>query len=210
MMVSHTRLIVFFATPVPLCWSEKLGDGFQHFGKLWPQSYKKISLTKMQEVISLSLPLMYKHEVSAFWIAETRLENQYSSLHDPDMTNCSISLLLICVNLVFLMLCCDTLSVKQALRLRIARPLCDDHSFAFSPPGESKPLSLRLSSMVAFSNCNLSVQTPVTSRPSYLLSGNRSNPVQSSIRRIVLLLSYCHMVWQMSIHIDADTTLQRN
>ena len=39
----------------------------------------------------------------------------------------------LCEHSVFLMLCCDKLFVKQALRLRIAQPMCDGHPFAFSP-----------------------------------------------------------------------------
>ena len=58
------RLIVSFATPVPLFLcanpshqrTEKLGYGLRHFGKFWPLSYKKFSLTGMPKVISLSLP----------------------------------------------------------------------------------------------------------------------------------------------------------
>ena len=110
-MVSHMRLIAPFATSsVPPCWcanpshqrTEKLEDGLHHYGNFWPQSCKKFSLTGMPKVISLSLPLMYDHKSSAFAIAETVLENQCSNLHHQDTTNFSISLLLICVNLVSL------------------------------------------------------------------------------------------------------------
>ena len=83
-------------------------------GKFWPQSYKNFSLTGMPKVISMSLPLMYEHRSSAFTVAETGLENQCSNLHHQDTTNCSISLLLMCVNLTFLMLCCDKLSVRAS------------------------------------------------------------------------------------------------
>ena len=44
-----------------------------------------------------------------------------------------MSLLLVCVRLIILMMCCNKRLVKQALRLRIARPMCDGRPFASSP-----------------------------------------------------------------------------
>ena len=56
-----------------------------------------------------------------------------SNLHHRDTTKCSLPLLLVCVSLIFLMMSCDKSYVKQALWLRIARPMCDGHTFASSP-----------------------------------------------------------------------------
>ena len=39
----------------------------------------------------------------------------------------------VCVSLIFLMMSCDKSYVKQAHWLRIARPMCDGHTFASSP-----------------------------------------------------------------------------
>ena len=117
--------------------------------------------------------------------------------------------LLICVNPVFLMLCYDKLSVRQALQLRIARPICDGRPFAsspFRPPGESRPLFSRFPCVVACPICDLSVSMPDPTRPSALWKGKCSNPVHSSVRHFVLLLVYRPMAWPMSIHIDAHTT----
>ena len=60
-------------------------------------------------------------------------ENRFSYQHHPDTKSCVISLLLICANPVFLMLCNCKLFVKPALLLRIARPMCDGRPFASSP-----------------------------------------------------------------------------
>ena len=152
-------------------------DVLHGFGKFWFENYVKYSLTEMLiKVISLSLHLMCVHKSSAFMIAETAWINQCSSLHHPDMTNCLISLLLIGVHFVFLMLCYDNVLVKQALRLRIARPMCDCCPFASSPfrrlASRGLLFSLRHSSVVAFSWCSLSVETPVPSRSSALLKRN--------------------------------------
>ena len=87
----------------------------------------------MPKVISLLQPLTYEHKSSAFTIADTGLESRCSSLPHSDTNNCSMSLLLICVNLIFLMLCYNKLFVKQALRLSFARPMCDGRPFASSP-----------------------------------------------------------------------------
>ena len=58
---------------------------------------------------------------------------QFSDLPQLDTNSCSMSLLLGCVRLIFLMMCCNKLLVKQALRLRVARPMCDGRPFASSP-----------------------------------------------------------------------------
>ena len=115
--VSHMMLTAPFATLVPLYLfaepnyqrTEKSGDILHHFGKFWHQSYKTFSPTRMPKVTSLFQPLMYEHKSLAFTIAETGLENQCSSLPHSDKNNCSMSLLLICVNLKFLKRCYNKL-----------------------------------------------------------------------------------------------------
>ena len=52
-------------------------------------------------------------------------ENQCSNLPHMETDRCLLSLLLICVFLVFLMKCCNRSSLKPA------RPMCDGRSFAF-------------------------------------------------------------------------------
>ena len=136
------------------------------------------------------------------------VEKPVFNLHHLDRNSCSISLLLTCVNQAFLMMCCDRLFVKHVLRLRIVRPLCDGRLFAVSPPGESRPFFSRLPCVVAFSICKLHVSMPDPTRPSALLQGNLSNTVESSVRHVVLLLPHRHLAWQMSIHIDPNTTIQ--
>ena len=106
-------------------------EAFLHrFVRFWQTNYKNISPVMMPKVISLFQVSMYEHRSSAYTIAETELGNWCSDLLHLDTNNCSMSLLLICVNLTFLMLCCNRLLVKQALRLRIARPCV---MAAFSP-----------------------------------------------------------------------------
>ena len=75
-------------------------------------------------------PLMYEHKSSAFSIADMELENRFS-LAQLDTNKNSISLLLVCVSLIFLMMCNNKLLVMRTIRLRIARPMCDGAS---SPP----------------------------------------------------------------------------
>ena len=87
----------------------------------------------MPKVISLFQPLMFEHKSSASTTAETELKNQWSSLPHPDTNNCSISLLLICVNLMFVMLCYNKLLVKHATQLKFPRPTRDGRPFASSP-----------------------------------------------------------------------------
>ena len=121
-----------------------------------------------------------------FTIAETVLENVCSNLHHRDTTKCSLPLLLVCVSLIFLMMSCDKSYVKQALWLRIARPMCDGRSFSSSP---FRRLASRGSFFCGvtlwcffFSNCGL---------------GKCSCLVRSSIRHYVLLFPYCPMAWSM-------------
>ena len=47
--------------------------------------------------------------------------------------SCVASFLLVCLHLLFLTTFCNKWLVKQALRLRIARPMCDGRPFASSP-----------------------------------------------------------------------------
>ena len=166
---------------------------------------------RMPEAIWLFQPLMYEHKSSAFMIADLEWENQCSRLHHPDTTKCSVSLLLICVSLVFLMLCCCKLLGKQALRLRFARPLCEGRPFASSPFRRIASRGLLFICGVPFLWwMQVAIYVCRPTRPSPLLHGNRRNAVQSSIRHIVLLLPDRHLALQMSIHVDTSTTIQRH
>ena len=121
MMVSPTKRIVHFASPVPKSQSaspshlkiEKFEDDLHLFGKFCPQSYKKSSQNEMLKILSLSPHLTSVHKSSAFCIAGTVWENRFSNLHHPDTNSCSTLLLLVCENVAFLMMYCDTLFVKS-------------------------------------------------------------------------------------------------
>ena len=76
---------------------------------------------------------MYEHPSSAFMIAEMELENRFSALLHVDTNRNSMSLPLICANLIFLMLCCNKLFAMQAIRFKIAQTMCDGRSLTSSP-----------------------------------------------------------------------------
>ena len=90
--------------------TEKVG---RRFAPLWAvlvfffQNYKKSSVADMLKVLSLFPLLTHAQKSSAFLIVETGLENLCSNLHHWDTARFLKSLLLICVNTVFLMLCDD-------------------------------------------------------------------------------------------------------
>ena len=109
----------------------------------------KFSPTKMPKAISWFLLLLYEHKSLAYMIAEMELENQFSVL--------PMSLLLVCAKLLSLMLCCNRLFMKQAIRPGIARPLCDGRPFASSPVRRWAGRGLFFSSAASFfgGNCNL-------------------------------------------------------
>ena len=91
----------------------------------------------------------------------------------------------VCVSLIFLMMSCDKSYVKQALWLRIARPMCDGRPFTSSPfrrlaSGGSFFCGVTLWCFFFFSNCDL---------------GKCSCLVRSSIRHYVLLFPYCPTAW---------------
>ena len=90
---------------------------------------------------SSSLHSTYGHTFSVIRIADTARENQCSKLLHLETGRRLLSLLLICVFLVFLMKCCNRSSLKPAIWLRIARPMCDGRLFrltASSPLGGSR------------------------------------------------------------------------
>ena len=110
----------------------------KRFAPLWIalskiKSYKNSSLKVVLKVLSLCPLSMFEHRSPTFTISETVLENMCSNLHHQDTTKCSLSLLFVCVSLIFLMMSCDKSYVKQAHWLRIARPMCDGRPFASSP-----------------------------------------------------------------------------
>ena len=111
----------------------KLENDLHHFGMFCLKIYKNSSLKVILKVLSWCHLSMFEHRSPKFTIAETGLENVCSNLHHRDTTKCSLSLLLACVSLMFLMMSCDTSYVKQALWLRIARPMCDGRPFPSSP-----------------------------------------------------------------------------
>ena len=197
MMVSPTKRIVHFASPVPKSQSaspshlkiEKFEDDLHLFGKFCPQCYKKSSQNEMLKILSLSPHLTSVHKSSAFWTAGTGWENQFSNLHHPDTNSCLILLLLTCANVAFY---CDTLFVKPEFRLRIARPLCDGRPFASSPFRRLASRGLffsRFSCSVGYSVCSFSMSMPNPAPPSALFSRNHSNIVLSSMRHAVFALS---------------------
>ena len=146
------KLIVPSATPVPLLVRQSKSPQDREIGRrlapLWA-----VLAPKLQENFpdgdarsNFIFPAL-DARAEVLSIYDRGVGNKCSSLHHQDTTNCSISLLLICVNLVVLILCCDRLLVKQALRFRIARPVCGGCSFrllAFSPLGESRPFFFAL------------------------------------------------------------------
>ena len=89
----------------------------------------------MPKTISLFQPLMYEHKSTALTIAEIELENQSLALLHFDTNRNSMSLRLVCERLVLLMMCYNKLLVMQAIRLGIARPMCDGCPLASSPAG---------------------------------------------------------------------------
>ena len=109
----------------------KSGDVLHCTGKLWLLNYRKFSWIKMQKVALSCQPLIFDHKPSVYTIAEMELENRFSDLLHLDTNIYSVSLLLICVNLIFLTWCCD--KFLRAIWLRIARPMCDGRPFASSP-----------------------------------------------------------------------------
>ena len=139
----------------------KLENDVHHFGIFCLKIYKNSSLKVILKILSLCPLSMFEHRSSTFTIAETGLENVCSNLHHRDTTKCSLSLLLVCVSLIFLMMSCDKSNVKQSHWLRIARPICDGRPFASSP---FRHLASRGSFFCGvtlwwvFSNCGLSVQ----------------------------------------------------
>ena len=79
----------------------------KRFAPLWQQSSKFSSLKEMIQVPSMSRHSTYGHKLSVSRIAETAWENQCSNLLHLDTDRCLLSLLLICVFLVFVMVCCN-------------------------------------------------------------------------------------------------------
>ena len=128
MMVSSTKLIVHFAKAEPSSLSaspshlktEKSENNSRLCGKFWPKSSKFSSLKEMTQVHSLSLHSTYDHK-----FLRNGVENECSNLLHLETDSCVISLILICVFLVFLMMYYNRSSLKSAIWLRIARPMCD-------------------------------------------------------------------------------------
>ena len=101
----------------------------------------KVLAPKLQEIftdkdvkgIFIVPALDYEHKSSAYTIAEMELENRSLVLLHLDTNKGSMPLLLVCAGLIFLMMCCNRLLVMQAIRFRIARPMCDGCPLASSP-----------------------------------------------------------------------------
>ena len=137
LMVSPTKLIVHFSKAEPISQSaspshlksEKSEDDLRLFGKFCPQSYMN-SEKEMIQALSFSLHSTFNHKFSVLRIAGVACENQCSNLLHLETDSCFLLLLLICVFLVFLMMCCNRSSLKPAIWLRIARPMCDGRPFA--------------------------------------------------------------------------------
>ena len=126
---SQARLVARSASPSHL----KTGNSENNLrlcGKFWPNNSKFSSQKEMTQVPSLSLHSTYDHKSSGLRIAGTAWENQCSNLPHLETDRCLLSLLLICVFLVFLMKCCNGSSLKPAGWLRTVRPMCDGRPFA--------------------------------------------------------------------------------
>ena len=108
---------------------QEIGKQFAPLWKVLAGKLKKKS-KEMTQVPSLSLRSTSVHKFSASRIAGTAWENQCSNLLHVGTDRCLRSLLLIFVSLVFLMKCCNGLSLKPASWLRTVRPMCDSRPFA--------------------------------------------------------------------------------
>ena len=173
----------------------------KRFAPLWNalskiKSYKNSSLKVILKVLSLCLLSMFEHRSPTFTIAETEMENVCSNLHHRDTTKCSLPLLLVCVSLIFLMMSCDKSYVKQALWLRIARPMCDGRPFASSPfrrlasRGPFFLAALRYGGFFELRSICADVWPFMTQ-----YREKCSCLVRSSIRHYVLLFPYCPTAW---------------
>ena len=112
--------------------AREIGRRFAPLWEVLAQNYKKFSLNKTPKANSSFQPLMFGHKSSTYTIAETEPENLFLGLLHLDTNKNSRSLLLVFANFILLMMCCVILFVKQAIRLRISRPLCDGCPFASS------------------------------------------------------------------------------
>ena len=176
----------------------KLENDLHHFGRpcLKINSYKNSSLKVISKVISLCLLSMFEHKSSTSTIAETGVENMCSNLHHRDTTKCSLPLLLVCVSLIFLMMSCDKSYVKQALWLRIARPMCDGRRFASSPFRRLASRGPLFSAALRY-GVFFEVRSICAGAWPFMTQYREKSSclVRSSIRHYVLLFPYCPTAW---------------
>ena len=140
MKATHTLLTVAFITPVPQFWfvipnhqkTEKSGDVLHLSGRFEPRHYKNI-FPESDDKSDLEVPAL---DVRAQILSvHDRRNGVGKTLDKPALLGHeqnSVSLLLICAKLTFLMTCYVNWLVKQAIRLRIARPMCDGCSLTSS------------------------------------------------------------------------------
>ena len=98
----------------------------KQFAPLWRKLADQLrvsSLMEMTEVFSSSQRLMLAHKSSASKIAETKLENQFSSSLRLEADKRLLLLHLICLFLVFHLKCCNGFSLKLTGLMCDGRPL---------------------------------------------------------------------------------------
>ena len=98
---------------------------------LWKALAEKLKVL-FPEGDDLHCPLRstYGLKFAVLRIAETVWGNQWANLLRLETDSCWLLLLLICVFLVFMMMCCNRSFRKPAIWLRIARPMCDGRPVA--------------------------------------------------------------------------------
>ena len=114
-----------------------IGKQFMPLWKEWADQLKVIFLMQMTKVYSSSPRSIPAHKSSASKIAETELEIQYSNLLHLVADKRLCLLHLICLSLVFLLMCCNGFSLKSTGHM------CDGRSLA-------SPLFRRLAGRGAF------------------------------------------------------------
>ena len=135
MMVPHMQLTVLSAASIQLSLStntnqlktERLENNLRLCEENWLTNSKFSSLIEMTKVHSSSWRSMLVYLSSALKIEDMELENQCSNLHILEADKCLPLLHQTCVFLVFLVKCCNGLSLKPR------RPMCDGRFFVSSP-----------------------------------------------------------------------------
>ena len=110
----------------------RLVDALLHCAKFGLVSYKKFSLKMKAMVHAWSQPTTSVHKSSTCLIEDLGLEYQCSGLPRLGVIICLVFLLM-CLYQRCQLTCCNKFLVKQVLRPRGSRPMCDGRSLASSP-----------------------------------------------------------------------------